>query len=88
MSTSSCRPLWRACCTGEVARSYFEWVQDLQAWFWSEDEVGDRLEQLMRRPYDEVQSCVADRGLSLRSATHALAVGRVADAHRTRGRYP
>jgi len=73
---------------GGVAVSYFEWVQDLQAWFWSEDEVGLRLEQLMRRAYDHVSTVAVERGVSLRSAAHAIAVGRVADAHQTRGLYP
>ena len=71
-----------------VAVSYFEWVQDLQAWFWSEAEVGDRLRALMRRAYDEVSTVAGERGMSLRSAAHLIAVGRVADAHRTRGLYP
>jgi len=73
---------------GGVAVSYFEWVQDLQAYFWSEDEVGDRLEQLMRRTYAEVSTVARERGMSLRGAAHLIAVGRVADAHRTRGLYP
>ena len=73
---------------GGVAVSYFEWVQDLQAYFWSEDEVGDRLEQLMRRTYAEVSTVARERGMSLRAAAHLIAVGRVADAHRTRGLYP
>jgi len=73
---------------GGVAVSYFEWVQDLQAYFWSEDEVGDRLEQLMRRTYAEVSTVARERGMSLRGAAHLIAVERVADAHRTRGLYP
>jgi len=73
---------------GGVVVSYFEWVQALQAWFWSEDEVGQRLEQLMHRAYDEVEATAAEHGISLRNAGHMLAVKRVADAHRTRGLYP
>ena len=56
---------------GGVAVSYFEWVQDLQAYWWSEDEVNDRL-----------------RRMSLRAAALVIGVGRVAEAHRTRGLYP
>ena len=73
---------------GGVAVSYFEWVQDLQAYFWSEDEVNDRLKVLMERAYDEVSTLSRDRKVSLRTAAQMIGVGRVADAHRTRGLYP
>jgi glutamate dehydrogenase (NAD(P)+) len=74
--------------SGGVAVSYFEWVQDLQAYFWSEDEVNDRLKALMESSYAEVSQLAADKGLSLRTAAQVIGVGRVADAHRTRGLYP
>jgi glutamate dehydrogenase (NAD(P)+) len=73
---------------GGVAVSYFEWVQDLAAYWWSEDEVNERLRVLMERAYAEVSSLAAARGLSLRTAAHVVGVGRVAEAHRTRGLYP
>ena len=68
--------------------SYFEWVQDLQAYFWSEDEVNDRLKIMMERAYAEVSELATEQGLSLRTAAQVIGVGRVADAHRTRGLYP
>jgi glutamate dehydrogenase (NAD(P)+) len=74
--------------SGGVAVSYFEWVQDLQAYFWSEDEVNDRLKVLMESAYDGVSALSAERGVSLRTAAQMIGVGRVADAHRTRGLYP
>ena len=74
--------------SGGVAVSYFEWVQDLQAYFWSEDEVNDRLKVLLEAAYDEVSALAAERGVSLRTAAQMIGVGRVADAHRTRGLYP
>jgi glutamate dehydrogenase (NAD(P)+) len=74
--------------SGGVAVSYFEWVQDLQAYFWSEDEVNDRLKVLMEAAYGNVSSLAAERGISLRTAAQMIGVGRVADAHRTRGLYP
>jgi len=74
--------------SGGVAVSYFEWVQDLQAYFWSEDEVNDRLHALMDRTYGEVSALAAERGVSLRMAAQVIGVGRVAEAHRTRGLYP
>jgi glutamate dehydrogenase (NAD(P)+) len=74
--------------SGGVAVSYFEWVQDLQAYFWSEDEVNDRLKVLMEAAYDDVSALAAERGVSMRTAAQMIGVGRVADAHRTRGLYP
>jgi glutamate dehydrogenase (NAD(P)+) len=74
--------------SGGVAVSYFEWVQDLQAYFWSEDEVNDRLKIMMERAYGEVSELAAEQSLSLRTAAQVIGVGRVADAHRTRGLYP
>jgi glutamate dehydrogenase (NAD(P)+) len=73
---------------GGVAVSYFEWVQDLQAYWWSEDEVNDRLRRMMDTAYDEVSTLASTNKLSLRSAAQMIGVGRVADAHRTRGLYP
>ena len=74
--------------SGGVAVSYFEWVQDLQAYFWSEDEVNDRLKVLMESAYAEVSELAHAKQLSLRTAAQVIGVGRVADAHRTRGLYP
>jgi len=73
---------------GGVAVSYFEWVQDIQAYFWSEDEVNDRLRALMERAYGEVAMLATTQGISMRSAAHIIGVSRVAEAHRTRGLYP
>jgi glutamate dehydrogenase (NAD(P)+) len=73
---------------GGVAVSYFEWVQDLQAYFWTEDQVNERLAELMERAYAQVSHLSAERGLTLREAAHVIGVGRVAEAHRTRGLYP
>ena len=73
---------------GGVAVSYFEWVQDQQAYWWTEDEVNERLRAIMERSYEEVSTLATERGLSLRTAAQAIGVGRVAEAHRTRGLYP
>jgi glutamate dehydrogenase (NAD(P)+) len=74
--------------SGGVAVSYFEWVQDLQAYWWSEDEVNDRLRDIMNRTYDEVSQLAQEENVSLRTAAQMIGVGRVAEAHRTRGLYP
>ena len=73
---------------GGVAVSYFEWVQDLQAYFWSEDEVNDRLKAIMEKAYAQVSALALERGVSLRTAAQMIGVGRVAEAHQTRGLYP
>ena len=74
--------------SGGVTVSYFEWVQDIQAYFWSDDEVNDRLRQIMERSFDEVYALAGEKGLSLRQAAHWIGVGRVAEAHLTRGLFP
>ncbi|HVT20009.1 MAG TPA: Glu/Leu/Phe/Val dehydrogenase [Mycobacteriales bacterium] len=74
--------------SGGVAVSYFEWVQDLQAYWWSEHEVTDRLRVILERSYAEVSALAAEKQVSLRTAAQMIGVGRVAEAHRTRGLYP
>ncbi len=73
---------------GGVTVSYFEWVQDLQAFYWSEDEVNDRLRQIMERSYVDVLSTAEERKVTMRTAATILGVQRVAEAHVTRGLYP
>jgi glutamate dehydrogenase (NAD(P)+) len=73
---------------GGVTVSYFEWVQALQAFYWSEDEVNDRLRQIMERSYVDVLNVSEDRKVSMRNAATILGVSRVAEAHATRGLYP
>jgi glutamate dehydrogenase (NAD(P)+) len=73
---------------GGVTVSYFEWVQDLQAYSWTEDEVNDRLRSIMERAHVDVIELAADRKVSMRNAATILGVGRVAEAHATRGLYP
>ena len=74
--------------SGGVTVSYFEWVQDIQAYFWSEDEVNDRLRMIMERAFVDVHSFAEEKDLSLRQAAHWIGVGRVAEAHLTRGLFP
>jgi glutamate dehydrogenase (NAD(P)+) len=73
---------------GGVTVSYFEWVQDLQAYYWQEDEVNDRLRMIMERSYVDVLNLAEDRKVAMRTAATMLGVGRVAEAHTTRGLYP
>ena len=74
--------------SGGVTVSYFEWVQDIQAYFWSEDQVNQRLREIMDRSFDEVFTLAQEKGVRLRLAALALGIGRVADAHRARGLFP
>jgi glutamate dehydrogenase (NAD(P)+) len=73
---------------GGVTVSYFEWVQDLQSFFWSEEETNKRLLQIMTRAFAEVYKIAQDRKIDMRTAAYILAVGRVAEATKTRGIYP
>jgi glutamate dehydrogenase (NAD(P)+) len=73
---------------GGVAVSYFEWVQDLQAYFWTEDEVNARLRRVMEESYISVLDLAEDRKVTMRQAATILGVSRVAEAHTTRGLFP
>ncbi|MFQ5743715.1 MAG: Glu/Leu/Phe/Val dehydrogenase [Acidobacteriota bacterium] len=73
---------------GGVAVSYFEWVQDLQVYFWTEDHIREELDGIMTRAFADVHATAQERDIDMRSAAYVLAVGRVADATRFRGIYP
>jgi glutamate dehydrogenase (NAD(P)+) len=73
---------------GGVVVSYFEWVQGLQEYFWKEDEVNARLNEIVTRAFDETWATVEERGVSMRVAAYGVAVQRVAEATVTRGPYP
>jgi glutamate dehydrogenase (NAD(P)+) len=73
---------------GGVVVSYFEWVQGLQEYFWSEDEVNARLNDIVTKAFNETWAIHEGRGVSMRTAAYGLAVQRVAEATTTRGLYP
>jgi glutamate dehydrogenase (NAD(P)+) len=73
---------------GGVTVSYFEWVQGLQQFFWSEQEVNDRLIRLMQRASKDVWSVSRERGVPLRTAALMRGIERVAEAKRRRGVFP
>ncbi len=73
---------------GGVTVSYFEWVQDLQSFFWSESEVNAKLEMVMRRAFHEVNETARKHRTHMRTGAYVLAVGRVADATLVRGLFP
>jgi glutamate dehydrogenase (NAD(P)+) len=70
---------------GGVTVSYFEWVQDRMGFFWTEDVVNTRLEQIMVRAFHDVDECSKKYGVSMRIAAYILAVERVAAVYRLRG---
>jgi glutamate dehydrogenase (NAD(P)+) len=73
---------------GGVIVSYFEWVQDLQSFFWEESEVNARLEKLITRAFNEVVATAEREQLSQREAAYLLAVSRVVEATKVRGIFP
>jgi glutamate dehydrogenase (NAD(P)+) len=73
---------------GGVTVSYFEWVQDLQSFFWPVAEVNAKLESVMRRAFLEVFESMRKHRTQMRTGAYVLAVGRVADAALVRGLFP
>jgi glutamate dehydrogenase (NAD(P)+) len=74
--------------SGGVIVSYFEWVQDLQNFFWSEDEVNQRLRQIMNRAFEAMWERAEETHERLRDAALDIAVSRVAEGLTARGLYP
>ena len=73
---------------GGVTVSYFEWVQDLQGFFWDEEEVNRQLEKIMVRAFHEVTESAEKNRVNNRTGAYVLAVGRVARATKVRGLFP
>ncbi len=71
-----------------VTVSYFEWVQDLQNFFWEPDDVQQKLSQVMEQAYSDVSKLAHDQGCDLRTAANMVAIRRVAEATQLRGIYP
>ncbi len=73
---------------GGVTVSYFEWVQDISAFFWTEDEINARLDRIMREAFAAVWEAARAKGIPLRTAAFVLGCERVLLAHKVRGLYP
>jgi len=73
---------------GGVIVSYFEWVQGLQEYFWKEDEVNAKLNDIITRAFNETWATHEEQQTSMRLAAYGHAVQAVAEATTTRGIYP
>ncbi len=73
---------------GGVTASYFEWVQDIQKYFWSENEIVGRLREIMARAFEDVHAISVKEGVDLRTAALIKGVQKVTAAKRVRGIFP
>ncbi len=73
---------------GGVTVSYFEWVQDAQQFFWTEDEVNQRLVTIMTKAFHEVLAVSLERQVDLRTASLMRGIARITEAKRRRGVFP
>ena len=76
------------CNAGGVVVSYFEWVQDLQSFFWSESEVVDKLFRILENAFTQTLTLSRKNKISMRLAALALGVQRVHQAKKMRGLFP
>jgi glutamate dehydrogenase (NAD(P)+) len=76
------------CNAGGVTVSYFEWVQDIQQFLWSEEQVNQKLKELMLRAFHQVRNLARERRLSMRTAALSLGVQKIAKEKQRRGLYP
>jgi glutamate dehydrogenase (NAD(P)+) len=76
------------CNAGGVVVSYFEWVQDLQSFFWGETEIVDKLFRTLELAYTEILALSRKQQISMRLAALSLGIRRVQEAKRIRGLFP
>ncbi len=76
------------CNAGGVVVSYFEWVQDLQSFFWGETEVVDKLFRILETAYTQIVGMSRKQKISMRLAALSMGIKRVQEAKRIRGLFP
>ena len=76
------------CNAGGVTVSYFEWVQDMASYFWSESEINERMDKIMTDAMVHVWNKAAEKECSLRTAAYIVACERILTARKERGIYP
>jgi len=76
------------CNAGGVVVSYFEWVQDLQSFFWSESEIADKLFRILEGAWGQVLNLSRKQKTSMRTAALSVGIGRVFEAKKQRGLFP
>jgi len=73
---------------GGVTVSYFEWVQDFSSFYWTEDEINQRLETMMRVAYTSTAQVAKEHKVSMRTAAFIVGCSRILEARQVRGLYP
>lgn len=76
------------CNAGGVTVSYFEWVQDIASYFWSEEEINEKLDRLMVLAINDVWKTASEQGCTMRTAAYILACRRILVARKERGVFP
>ena len=74
--------------SGGVVISYFEWVQDLQFYFWKENEIHQRLKEIMSNVFNSVLAMSQEKKIDMRMAAWMIGISRIAEAQKLRGLYP
>jgi glutamate dehydrogenase (NAD(P)+) len=73
---------------GGVTVSYFEWAQNIQGYYWAEDEVNQKLERVMKRAFQDVYETSNNSSVDMRTGAYMLAISRVAEVTKLRGIFP